>query len=234
MKKDILPSLTFITPAYRDELTIEDVVRREVEIGKKVAKTFDVVVVDDASPDATGSVLDKIKKTIKNLTVIHHTKNAGYGGTIKELYYKGKGEWLFSIPGDYQYDPEQITALLPFTNSADMILGRRRTRGDTPMRKFQSKVYNFLLQTLYGVGIKDINTIRLLRRCAIPKELTTTSAFVDAELTIRMIRSGKRVIEVPIEHKERPKGVGAGGKWSIIWPTIKDMVGFLVKPNTSP
>ncbi len=226
-KQGLLPSLTFITPAYRDELTIADVVKREVEVGKRVAKKCNIVVIDDASPDGTGKELEKLKKTIKNLTVIHHSTNAGYGGTIKELYYKGTGEWLMSIPGDYQYDPSQIAALLPFTIDADMVLGRRRTREDTLMRKIQSKVYNLMLQMLYGVGIKDMNTIRLLRRSALPNELTTTSAFVDAELTIRMIRSGKRVVEVPIEHKERPKGVGAGGKWSIIWPTIQDMVGFI-------
>lgn len=221
-----LSSLTFITPAYRDDLTIEDVVKREVEVGKRVARKFDIVVIDDASPDKTGAQLEKLKKTVKNLTVIHHRTNAGYGGTIKELYYTGTGEWLMSIPGDYQYDPAQIAALIPFTGEADMILGRRRIREDTLMRRLQSKVYNLLLRTLYGVGIRDINTIRLLRKSALPKTLTTTSAFVDAELTIRMIRSGKRVVEVPIEHKERPKGVGAGGKWSIIWPTIQDMVGF--------
>lgn len=225
--KGHLPSLTFITPAYRDELTVADVVKREVEVGKQVAKKCDIVVIDDASPDGTGKELEKLKKTIKNLTVIHHKTNAGYGGTIKELYYRGTGEWLMSIPGDYQYDPAQIAALLPFATDADMVLGRRRTREDTLMRQIQSKVYNFLLRVLYGVGIQDINTIRLLRKSALPKELTTTSAFVDAELTIRMIRNGKRVIEVPIEHKERPKGVGAGGKWSIIWPTIQDMVGFI-------
>lgn len=226
-KQGLLPSLTFITPAYRDELTIADVVKREVEVGKRVATKCDIVVIDDASPDKTGAELEKLKKTIKNLTVIHHKTNAGYGGTIKELYYTATGEWLMSIPGDYQYDPAQIAALLPFASDADMILGRRRTREDTLMRRLQSKVYNFLLRMLYGVGIQDINTIRLLRRSAIPKTLTTTSAFVDAELTIRMIREGKRVVEVPIAHKERPKGVGAGGKWSIIWPTIKDMVGFI-------
>jgi glycosyltransferase involved in cell wall biosynthesis len=222
------PTVSFLIPAYRDEDTISTVVSEAVALGKKITSKFEVIVINDASPDATGEVLEKLKKQFNQLKVITHQKNAGYGGTIKDLYYAGKNEWLFTVPGDNQIPVSEITKLMPFINKADIILGRRVNRHDPPARLRQSKIYNVLLHILYGIKIHDVNTVRLIRRSVMEKiKLTTTSAFVDAEQLISAGRAGFKIIEVPIEHSARSDESGAGGgSLRTILPTIVDMIKF--------
>lgn len=224
-----LPSLSFLIPAYNDESTIEQLIRRAIEVGRSVAENIEVLVVDDASTDDTGKLLDSLEKKHKELRVIHNSINLGYGGAVKLLYYFGKSDWLFSIPGDFQIDPSEVVKLVDRTDQADMILGLRKNRMDTMNRKRQSNIYNTLLRYLFGIPIHDINSVRLMKRSMMQTiRLTTNSAFVDAELAIRSIRMGYTVIEVPIEHKERLGSSGAGGKVSVILPTIGDMVHFFL------
>lgn len=159
-----------------------------------------------------------------------HTKNQGYGQTIKELYYAGKNEWLFTVPGDYQIDPTEIKKLVPQAKNSDMIIGWRKERNDTQTRKRQSFVYNRLLRLLFGVFLHDINSIRLMRRSVMNnRRITSTSAFVDAELTIGAIRDGFRVIENQIEHRKRETSGAGGGKLKIIIPVIIDMCRYKLR-----
>jgi dolichol-phosphate mannosyltransferase len=226
-----MESLTFIIPAYNNEATIETVIDKTTDVGKKLRIPFTIEVIDDASFDATGYILRKLTRRIPNLHVITHTKNTGYGQTIKELYQKASHTWLFSIPGDYQIGPSELTKLWPHRADADIIIGWRRERRDSPDRLRQSLIYNMLLRVMFGLNMHDINSVRLMKTSVLKSvRLTTSSAFVDAELAISAKRLGFRIMEVPIAHRARA-GLGAsGGKVSTILPTIRDMIAFLSKP----
>lgn len=220
-------SLTFIIPAFNDEVTIETVIHKAVDTGKRLGIPFDILVTNDASTDKTAKILSRLTGRVKQLMVITHHINAGYGTTIKELYQRAQGSWLFSIPGDYQIEPSQVTKLWSRRASADMIIGWRRVRRDHPSRLRQSYAYNALLRILFGLNMHDINSVRLMKTSIMKSiTLTTSSAFVDAELVIKSKRAGFYVTEVPIAHRAR-SGVGAsGGKLSTILPAILDMILF--------
>ena len=219
-----LSSLSILIPAYKDEETIECVVKRAVQAARAVTSIFEIRVLNDASPDKTGEVLQMRKKQIPQLKVRTHTINQGYGRTFSELYSSGIYDWLYIIPGDYQIDPMEITKLVPSTNRADMIIGRRVQRQDNEKRKQQSAVYNALLRFLFGISIRDINSIRLMKRDVMKNRvIQARSAFIDAQLTIGAIRDGFTVIERPIVHRKRITSGASGGKLSTILPVIVDM-----------
>jgi dolichol-phosphate mannosyltransferase len=220
------PTLSFLIPAYNDEGTIGAVVRKTDRVGRDVASAYEILVIDDASTDGTVRVLTALRKTYPALRVKRHARNRGYGATIRELYFAGANEWLFTIPGDYQIGPEEVTKLLPYLDRADMIIGWRKERFDPSSRLRQSWVYNTLLRLLFGLTLHDVNSVRLMRSGMMHTvKLTSSSAFVDAELAIRAVRMGFRVIEVPISHRQR-EGIGGGGSMRIILPTIVDLVRF--------
>ncbi len=228
-----LSSVSFLIPTYKDERTIESVVRDAVRVGKQAAKQFEIIVINDASPDNTGNVLARLEQSIKELHVITHRINAGYGATIKDLYYAGKSEWLFTVPGDNQIPVEELLTLVPFAGKADMIIGWRVNRNDPPDRLKQSRVYNSLLGTLFGLTLHDVNSVRLMRSSIMNRiRLATSSAFVDAELAIRAEKEGLCVLEIPIDHKARnDEKPGGGGSLRTILPTIFDMVWFWILSN---
>lgn len=230
-----LSSLSFLIPAYNDETTIEKVVKEAVVVGQRVAKKFEIVVVNDGSTDATVSLarsyLARLQgRTLRNAKgkLIVHVVNQGYGRTIKELYYVGRYDWLFTIPGDYQVGAKELEKLIPSSDSSDMILGWRVKRNDPANRLLSSWVYNTLLQLFFGVALHDVNSVRLMRRAMLKTiTLTSHSAFVDAELVIRAKRLGYSVTEVPITHRARGDGqAGGGNQWRTMWGTVREMVKY--------
>ncbi|KKR02040.1 MAG: glycosyltransferase [Microgenomates group bacterium GW2011_GWC1_39_12] len=226
-----LSSLSILIPAYKDEDTIEFVVKRAVQAARAVTSVFEIIVLNDASPDNTGIVLQKLKKQIPQLKVRTHVINQGYGRTFSELYFSGIYDWLYIIPGDYQIDPMEIKKLVSSTNRADMIIGRRIHRQDNEKRKQQSAIYNALLCLLFGITLHDINSIRLMKRIVVKRNniLNVKSAFVDAQLTISAIRDGFMVIERPIVHRKRISSGASGGKLKIIIPVIIDMMKYKLR-----
>jgi glycosyltransferase involved in cell wall biosynthesis len=221
-----LSSLSILIPAYNVQGTIKSVVRDAYSVGKKVAETTEIIVIDDGSTDLTNRILRSVTPAVPHMRIINHDVNRGYGYTIKELYITGAYEWLYSLPGDDQFDAGELLKLLPATENADMILGWRKTRNDSLWRLFQSTVYNGLLNMFFGLHLHDVNTIRLMKKSLINSmTLTSGSAFVDAELAIRAKRSGYTVVEIPVTHKERAQKGATGGKiFSTILPTVVDMI----------
>jgi dolichol-phosphate mannosyltransferase len=225
-----MESLTFIIPAYNDGATIETVVKKAVDVGTRLGIAFDVLVINDASTDETARVLLRLTKRIKELLVITHAVNAGYGRTIKELYQKASHSWLFSIPGDYQIEPDELRKLWSHREDSDMIIGWRRRRADSPARLRQSRIYNSLLHTLFGLTLHDVNSVRLMKTSIIKSvHLTTSSAFVDAQLAIAAKRAGFRVMEIPITHRARAGSGASGGRLTTILPTIRDMIVYAIQ-----
>lgn len=223
-----MKSLSFLIPCYNDEATIAAQVIEARVIGKKLAIPFEIIVINDGSYDRTDHVLAELAKRMRELRVLTHTVNKGYGTTIKELYYEAKKEWLFTIPGDYQVKARELLKLMPH-RSADIILGWRTNRHDTEARQYQSIIYNTLIPLLFKTGTHDVNSVRLMKSRIIQSvTLRGSSAFTDAELIIKAKQQGYRIQEVPIGHRHRhdSSGTGGGGKLKVILPTIWEMLLF--------
>ncbi len=225
-----LSSVSILIPAYNDVPTIKQAITEAVEVGEKAATKFEILVTDDGSTDNTRDLLQVLAKQHSHLHLILHQRNQGYGMTIKELYYKGTSEWLFSIPGDYQVGAKELYKLIPYIKNSDMIIGWRRERHDPLSRIFQSWLYNNLLHLLFGVDLHDVNSVRLMRRAVLQTiQLTSDSAYVDAELAIKAKKAGYNIKEVPIEHRQRIGSPGGGGSWVTIASTITEMLQQFLK-----
>jgi len=221
----VRPDLSIIIPAYNDAGSIESVVREAAHVAEGITPRYEVFVVNDASRDSTGEILDKLAHEIRGLRVVHHDVNRGFGWTIRELYLGAEGDLVFGVPGDGQIRASQIHKMLPAAALADMVVGWREIRNDPGRRRRQSYVYNLLIRMLYRVTIGDVNSVKLIHRRVLEGlTLQTQSAFVDAELCIRTLRRGMTIRGVVIEHMPRQYGEGSGGKFGIIWATIVDML----------
>lgn len=222
--------VSFLVPAYNDAKTIYTLIDRICDVGKSVAEVFEIQVIDDNSTDEIASILKSMASLDKRIVVTYHKENKGYGQTIKELYRLASYDWMFSVPGDFQIDPFEITRLIPYTNSADMIIGWRKHRHDAWIRRMQSNIYNILLSLLFGLTLRDVNSVRLMNKKLFTSiVLRSNSAFVDAELVLEAKRKGFRITEVPILHKKREGSTGGGGKLQTIIPTVFDMLRYRVQ-----
>ena len=77
-------SLSVFFPAYGDEGTIEKIVLDAIEAVKESrVKDFEIIVIDDCSPDKSGEIADRLAERFDFVKVVHHPQNRGYGGALK-------------------------------------------------------------------------------------------------------------------------------------------------------
>lgn len=219
-----LTSVSVIIPAYNDETTVSKLVHDTDCVLQEVCNDYEIIVCNDGSKDGTLNVLRTLEAKFPRLRVRNHEVNQGFGKTIRELYYAGSMEYVFSLPGDYQFAPKELLKMAEGLLKNDLVIGWRVHRNDPPRRKFQSGVYNLMLRLCYGSTFKDVNSIKLFRRSILNKiELESKTPFVDAELCIRTARAGFKVVEIPIDHLPRLSQGASGGKFSVIFDTFADL-----------
>ena len=219
-----LTSVSLIIPAYNDEETVGRLIDDGDALLSQIASDYEIIMVNDGSKDHTLDVIQGRAEVNPHVKVINHPINKGFGYTIRELYLAGTKDFIFSLPGDYQYAPKELVKMAKGLDDYDFVIGLRLHRNDPPRRKFQSKIYNLMLRTFYGHKHKDVNSIKLFRRAILERiQLRSQTPFVDAELCIRAERAGFKVVEIPIEHLPRMTQGASGGKFSVIWETFSDL-----------
>jgi glycosyltransferase involved in cell wall biosynthesis len=220
----LLKSLSLIIPAYNDETTIGKLIADSADLLNEICPDYEIIVTNDGSKDNTLNVISDCQKKNSRIRIINHEINQGYGLTIKELYYAAQKELVLSLPGDYQYSPQQLLKMAAGLDDHDFVIGLRLHRNDPWRRKFQSHIYNLMLRIIYGHKHKDVNSIKLFKRDILNHiQLHSDTAFVDAEFCIRAEKAGYRVIEIPIDHLPRLSQGASGGKFSVIAQTFGDL-----------
>ncbi|HLG05135.1 MAG TPA: glycosyltransferase family 2 protein [Gemmatimonadales bacterium] len=124
---------------------------------------FEVVVVDDGSRDATGSVLAELQLRYDFLRVVTHRRGRGIADALRSGSEGASGEILVFYPADLQYLPEEIPGLVaPIrAGEADIVTGTKQGKYE---KAFVSGVYNWLCRRLFGVKVEDLNSVKAWRR----------------------------------------------------------------------
>lgn len=197
----------------------------------KIKKKNEIIIVDDGCPQKSGFLAKQISKNMKNVRVIFHKKNKGYGAAIKTGLKNCKYEWIFQTDGDAEYDVNDLLKLLKKTENSDLIVTYRLRKKYKTSRIFISWIYNVILRLLFKTKFKDISTgSRLIKKTLIKKiNLISNSPFLGAELAIKSKYSGFKVSEVGIHTYPRTFGTGSSVSLKNIFLTIKEMLKLYIK-----
>lgn len=198
--------------SYNAEMTITKLLHR---IPKEVwDKAEEIVVADDASKDRTTEIAEDYKKLYgkKNLTIIKHEKNKGYGGNQKWGYNYGvqKGyDIAVMVHGDAQYPPEKIIELIkPIEDGkADFMFGSRMAGdplgGRMPLYKFFGNIFlttieNIVLGTRLTEFHSGFRAYSLKTLKQMPLNLDSDGFHFDSEIIIQLVASKKKIGEITI------------------------------------
>lgn len=202
-------SLTIFFPVLNDSFTIPMLVKKASIVAKKVAKSYEIIIIDDGSTDETPEVLKSLRRSYSSLRVITHKKTLGYGSALREGFTKATKEWVFYTDGDGQYDPYELDRLVKMIRpDIDVVNGYKISRSDPFVRVLLGSLYNRLLHILYDLPIRDVDCdFRLIRRRALQRvTLASKSGIICLELIVKLAFSGSKFIEVPVHHYPRTFG----------------------------
>ena len=118
-------SISIMFPIYKDRRTVEKMITKSLKVLKKLVKRYEVVIVDDGCPEKSGLLAKRITKKNKNVKVIIHKKNLGYGAAIKTGIKNCKYEWIFQTDGDGEYDVNDLIKLFREKKNSDLVVTYR-------------------------------------------------------------------------------------------------------------
>ena len=220
------PRVSVFFPVYNDERTVERVALKSLDVLSRVAREYEVVIINDATPCRAGEIADRLAAEDPRIRVIHHSKNLGYGAAIRTGLANVRYEWVCFTDGDDEYDIYDLEKLIRLRHRYDLIITFRYAKLYSTFRIFVSWVYNRSLRALFKSRFRDISTgLRLIRRDLVNElELTSSSPFIGAEIAIKTMLKGFPVGEVGIQTFPREFGHGSATSWRNIIATIRDMI----------
>jgi len=207
--QETMPSLSIFFPAYNDAGTIASLALVAHMTARQLTDDYEVIVVEDGSPDHTGELLDEMARHFSWLKVVHHAKNRGYGGALRTGFETASKELVFYTDGDAQYDPRELTKLwAAFSPQVDFVNGYKIGRSDPLHRIVIGRIYHWFVRAAFGLELRDVDCdFRLMRRDVFRKVvLTRSSGVICVELMKKVQDHGFRIAQVPVNHFHRSYG----------------------------
>jgi hypothetical protein len=124
---------------------------------------YEVVVIDDGSVDETWNVLETLRQSYPFLRAVKHRTRRGIADALRTGFHHSRGGVLVFYPADLQFLPEDIPRLVApiIDGDADMVTGFKQGKYE---KAFVSRVYNGLSRALFGIRVKDLNSVKAYRR----------------------------------------------------------------------
>ena len=210
-----------IVPTFNEAGNLESVILAALAaLEASVPGGYRILIVDDSSPDGTGEIADRIASQNAAVAVLHRPQREGLGpaylaGFARAL--EGGAELVLEMDADLSHDPADIARLIAAIDAgADVALGSRYVSGGSvvqwgPLRRIVSRGGCLYARLVLGLSIRDLTGgFKCFRREvleAIDLGSVRSHGYVfQVELTLRAVRRGFRVVEVPIVFQDRHNG----------------------------
>lgn len=212
--------LSIIIPVFNEEKTVEEIIRKvnRVKLPKGIEK--EIIVVDDCSSDQTPGILKRLKGL--KFVSLRHNKNLGKGTAVRNGIKKARGNFVIIQDADLEYNPEDYSKLLEpvLSKKTKVVYGSRlanyplrfwgRHKTVLPMHLIANHFLTFLLNVLYDARLTDMETgYKLFSREVLNKIKLVSERFeIEPEITIKTLKAGNKIIEIPIHTKPRDYSEG--------------------------
>lgn len=220
-----IPELSVFFPFWNEEKNIKRVVGDGAKIAQQVTREWEILIIDDGSSDQTLKIAQDLAKKNKNIRVVSHQPNRGYGAALREGLTKSKYDLVVFTDGDGQFDFAEVKKLLAKIPGFDIVIGFRKKRNDSVVRHFLMiflKIYDYLL---FGFRFKDIDCgFKLFRRNAIDAILPLKSegAMITTEILAKAKRANLKIAQVGVHHYPRKFGSQSGANLRVLVRALKE------------
>jgi glycosyltransferase involved in cell wall biosynthesis len=156
--------ISVVFPVFNEGDIVESVLRDWNQALIEMGLDYELIVINDGSLDGTGRVLDRLRREMAQLRVIHQL-NTGHGQAIRRGYLMARGQFVLQCDLNGRYEPEDFSRLWEARENHKIVIAQRTHRLDSFSRRLFSKSLRKFTQVICGVDLQDPNVpFRLIRR----------------------------------------------------------------------
>jgi len=204
------PLLSIVVPAYNEEHTVGDIIKRLKATLQKTNLATEIMVIDDCSSDRTVEVARRQRVRVYSLK-----QHMGKGYALRTGFNKAKGEIIVTIDSDGSNRPEELQLLLTpiLQNRADLVIGSRFSgKNPTMGKRFNAagvRIFNLIIKLLTGAHVSDSQSgYRAMKRAVLENLILKSSEYeIESEMLVKIARRGFRIQETPVSFEQRTYGV---------------------------
>ncbi len=210
--------LTVIMPVFNERATLRPAVDRMLKTELPVPT--ELVVVDDGSTDGGIDTIADLEDG-ERIVILRRERNQGKGAAVRAGLRSARGDITTILDADLEYDPADLRNLLEplLAGEATVVYGTRSFGAHTAFSFWYvigNKVLALWASFLFNTWLSDVETCFKVAGTSLWRELALRSNDfgIEAEMTGRVLGSGHRIYEVPIEYRSRTRGEGKKLSWT--------------------
>jgi glycosyltransferase involved in cell wall biosynthesis len=219
-------SISFVFPMFNEVDNIESTIRRATELAAQLTSDYEIVVADDASTDGSGRLVDRIASKDPRVKPVHLKVNSKFGGALNAGLMAAAKDVVIYTDSDFPAGEEDIKKAMELLSEADIVTAYSTVIKDPSLKRvLMSKVYNFLVQLLYNLRLKDINSgLKIYKKEVLNGlSLRSKSPFIDVEIFAEAVKRGFKIKQYGLVFEHRAKGSSTISRMSVVARTFFDM-----------
>ena len=206
MRPDGSVDVSIVVPLRDEEANVHSLLDELIPVLDRTGWTFEVILVDDGSQDATFTHLAAWHQRERRLHVIRFSRNFGQSAAFTAGFAAARGRFVVTFDGDLQNDPSDISRLVAVAEQADIVCGWRRHRQDAFLtRHVPSVAANWLIGLVTGVALHDNGCSLKVFRAETVTPLQLEPG-MHRYLPAIASQLGGRVVEAEVHHRPRRFG----------------------------
>lgn len=228
--EDLNPVISFVSPVYKAEKIIELLVEEIQKVMSVIDKSYEIILVDDRSPDQSWEVMKKISNKFPEVKCVRLSRNFGQHPAIMAGLTMVKGDWIVVLDCDLQDQPKEVLKL--YTKALegfDIVLAERENRKDGFLKKASSKlfslVYSYLTETKL---VSSIANFGIYKRKVIIEVIQMKDYIKSFPLFVNWL--GYNSISIKVEHAERVIGKSSYSFSKLLSLAFNTIISFSNKP----
>lgn len=222
--------ISIVSPVYRAEQILPVLISEIERVMKLINQDYEIILVDDRSPDYSWKIMQKLSETNNKLRVFRLSRNFGQHAAIMAGLSKANGDWVVVMDCDMQDQPKEIIKLYnKALEGYEVVLARRAERKDTLFKRMSSKYFYKLFNYLAGIEMdREVANFGIYHKKVIYSVVSIGDAIKFFPLFVNWV--GYESTSIPVEHAMREEGVSSYSFKKLLRLAFNVILSFSDKP----
>lgn len=229
-----MQSWSFGILCYNEAGTLERVYRDVVTlVSEWQLDDYEILIIDDGSQDGTPAIIHRLATQDPHILPIIHPRNMGIGAGIRDIYFKSTRENVVFIPGDGQFNVQELKPYAGFDDHIFLCFYRKENLTYSTFRNILSAFNKWFNRIFLGLDLRDVNWVKVYKRHLLHGlKLKISSSAIESEICAKLLITGCLPHEIPSRYLPRTAGQSQGASLQSIIRVVRELFYLFLSVQT--